>query len=224
MQQDTNPSPLPERTGIDALVDQARHGKLSRRKLMATLAASGVSASAMAVLATVIKQPAKAKKVTKPAPTQSENHNIQLHQQHLERQQAAPSVPPATSASSPVHAEVDAHVQRMLQDYHPEAIVEDPLAGTATVGHEAIAARKRAEAYSMQGLSITITNRFAVKDQVVAEWLAEGVHMADFLGYPASNQSFSIRGLTIVTRSAGKIVREVLYYDVDEAKRQLRLV
>jgi len=66
-----------------------------------------------------------------------------------------------------------------------------------------------------------VTNRVVHGNQVTAEWVAEGVHTGDLPGLPASGLSFSIRGVTVVIRHNGKIVRESLYYDVNELHRQL---
>ena len=43
----------------------------------------------------------------------------------------------------------------------------------------------------------------------------------DYPGLVASGRSFSIPGVTVVVRQNGKIVRESLYYDMNEVQRQL---
>ena len=45
----------------------------------------------------------------------------------------------------------------------------------------------------------------------------------DLYGMPASGRSFAIHGLTVVTRRDGKIIKETLYYDLAEVRRQLTL-
>src|SRR6266571_4532640 len=46
-------------------------------------------------------------------------------------------------------------------------------------------------------------------------------HVGDLPGLPASGRQFSLRGVTVVVREQGKIVREAIYYDVSELHRQL---
>jgi hypothetical protein len=52
--------------------------------------------------------------------------------------------------------------------------------------------------------------------------VATGRHTGDLPGLPASDRPFTLRGVTVVIRHDGKIVREALYYDVGELHRQLR--
>ncbi len=58
-------------------------------------------------------------------------------------------------------------------------------------------------------------------NQVTAEWVATGIHTGDLPGLPASGRPFTLHGVTVVVRQNGKIVREALYYNVDELSRQL---
>jgi len=213
-----------EKPSIDDLVKQTRRGFLSRRQLLGALGAAGLSVAAASLLAQAASRPEAKPPVITAQPTPQEQNNMDLHVQHLVRQQRVPGVSPTSTAppDQTLHAG-EVHIQNILKDYHPDAVVEDPLAGIAIVGHQAIAARKRAEMASMRGLQIAVTNRTAVGEQVVAEWTATGEHKGAFLGFPASNRQFMVRGLTVVTRRDGYIVRESLYYDIDDAKRQLTL-
>ena len=70
-------------------------------------------------------------------------------------------------------------------------------------------------------LQIQVTNRVAHGPQVVVEWVATGTHTSDFPGLTASGRAFSISGVTVVVRENGKIVREAIYYDMQEVRRQL---
>ena len=56
---------------------------------------------------------------------------------------------------------------------------------------------------------------------VTVEWVATGIHSGDLPGLPATNRPFTLRGVTVVIRENGKIVRESLYYDVTDLYRQL---
>lgn len=205
---------------VEDLVQQASSGKLSRRGFIAALSAMGASATAVATFVAVSRQmggnPASAA-----SQTPAEQRNVQLHNQHLSQRQTAPTPTPGPNSS--VSPQTEAYVDRLLSDYHPDAIVEDVLAGAPAIGHAAIRARKLDEALGMQGLHIEVVSRFAHGDQVVAEWVATGTHTGPFLGYPASGQTFNMRGMTVVTRRDGLIVKESLYYDLNEARRQLKI-
>ena len=58
-------------------------------------------------------------------------------------------------------------------------------------------------------------------NQSTVEWVALGSHTADYPGLAATGRTFSIPGVTAIVRQNGKIVRESLYYDMDEVRRQL---
>ena len=68
---------------------------------------------------------------------------------------------------------------------------------------------------------ITVVNRIAVGNQVTVEWIATGIHTGDLPGLPATGRSYTLRGVTVVIREGGKIVRESLYYDAADLYRQL---
>lgn len=220
-------SPVP--STIEELLSQVRLGRLSRRRFLTTLAAAGASATAVATLTAVLKQSSHTAAPTNAAGSSAtEQQNLQLHQQHIvhqsqraptPRSETAPGGPLAvTLASTP---QVEQMVQQLMQDYHEDAVVEDSLMETPIVGRAAIANRKRAEFLGISGAQIHITQRFALGDQVVAEWVVTGTHAGDLWGFPASGQAINIRGLTAVTRRDGKISKESLYYDAAEVRRQL---
>ncbi len=215
-------------SSIESVVEDASKGKISRRQLMTTLAALGVSAAAISTFVAVADAMKKRQPATNPQSSNTqatkEQQNLQSHQDHLSVRSSSPNPPPSATPMPPTNdIQVEQHVALMLKDYHTDAIVEDPITGTAIQGYEAIAHRKRSELFSMKGLQIQITKMYAVGDQVVAEWVASGVHAGNFLGFAASNRSFSIPGATVSTWRDGKIARESLYYDVAEARRQLGL-
>ena len=82
-------------------------------------------------------------------------------------------------------------------------------------------ARKCIGMAAIPDLQIQVTNRLAHGPQVIVEWTAAGTHTGNFPGLPASGRPFSIRGVTVVVRQQGKIVRESIYYDMQEVRRQL---
>ena len=71
-------------------------------------------------------------------------------------------------------------------------------------------ARKCIGMAAIPDLQIQVTNRLAHGPQVIVEWTAAGTHTGNFPGLPASGRPFSIRGVTVVVRQQGKIVRRQL--------------
>lgn len=180
---------------IHTMIEQLRNGGLSRREFIAGLTALGMTAAGAAtVVATVTRRPQKA--VT------AEAINFDLHEEHVARQLAG-----------------DAPM--MLDDYAPDATVDDPLFDEPFVGKEAIARRYMAEVASVPDRQLKILNRTMSGDQLIVEWEATGTHSGDFLGFGGTGRQYTLRGTTVVVRRAGKIVRESHFYDVDSLHRQV---
>ena len=74
---------------------------------------------------------------------------------------------------------------------------------------------------AIPGLKINVTKRIVHGNQLTVEWVASGTHAGNYPGLVASGRSFSIPGVTVVVRQNGKIVRESLYYDMNEVRQQL---
>jgi steroid delta-isomerase-like uncharacterized protein len=146
-----------------------------------------------------------------PAAARVAELNKRLHQDHIDMQVGA-----TRPASESVRAQ---RLQEILADYADHAVVEDPMFAEPIVGKSAIARRKLAEMNAMAAVSIEVTNRFAHGDQVVVEWVMRGRHEGDFFGYQPTGREINHRGVTVVTRQRGKIVRETLHYDLAELHR-----
>lgn len=206
---------------FEALIDGARQRKLSRRGFIAAVTAAGATAGGAGILFAATRP---AGHTSSPAGGGSSQQNIQLHESHIKRQADRPGVtpPPQGGPSGSLGGSPYAsHVQAIVDDYHPDAVVEDIMHSQPIVGHEAIYSRKHAELVAIGNPTIKVNNRFAYGDQVVAEWEVSGTHAGDYLGFTASNRQFTIHGITVVTRRDGKIVKESLYYDHEELARQL---
>ena len=187
---------------IPELVDDVRAGKLSRRQLIKRLTIMGISAAgAGAVAAVAVRQLTSHGGQVAPGDNNAQQQ-IQQHEQHIENQSTG-------------------DVQNLQNDYHENAIVEDSMYPHPFVGREAILNRKSAGFAAMPDMKITPTNRIVHGDQLTVEWVATGTHVSDYPGLPATGRTFSIPGVTVVVRRNGKIVRESLYYDMAEVKRQL---
>lgn len=192
---------MEEETTIPQMVEMVRAGKLPRRRLIKTLTAMGISAAGVsAVVAT-----AATKLPPKVNVTEDTNMHLQMHDQHLTAQ--------SQGNTSVLH-----------DDYAEHAVVEDSMYEVPVVGRAAIIARKTLGFAAITDAQITITNRIAIGNQVTVEWIATGIHTGDLPGLPASGRSYTLKGVTVVVREGGKIVREALYYDAADLYRQLRQV
>jgi len=195
MQEEENTKTIPQ------MVEDVRAGKMQRRRFIKALSALGISAAGVGALSAAASSPLAAH--TTPAGSSHQApHNLQLHDQHLAHQ-------------------TQGNTGALQNDYAEHAVVEDSMYSQHFVGIEAIMARKGVGMAAIPDLKINLTNRVAHGSQVVAEWVATGTHSGNFPGLPASGRPFSIRGVTVVVRHEGKIVREAIYYDMEEVRRQL---
>ena len=192
-----------QETTIPQMVEQMRSGKLSRRHFIIAATGLGITAVGAGVIATVAESSAFRAKATHVVNADEHvNHNINLHDQHMAKQASGDQ-------------------QGMINDYAPDALVEDSMYEGSFAGREAIMARKGQGIASIPDLKLQVLSRKGSGSQVMAEWVATGTHSGDFPGLPATGRQFSIRGVTVVIRKNGKIVRESLYYDMAEVRRQL---
>jgi steroid delta-isomerase-like uncharacterized protein len=189
-----------EQQSIPHMVDEVRAGRMSRRHLFQALTAMGISAAGVGAIAAAVASPSLA--ASSQEVHENTAHHMQLHDQHLAHQGSG-------------------NADALQNDYAENAIVEDSMHREAFVGRSAIMGRKNVLFAAASEGKITLTNRLANGNQVTAEWVATGVHTGDLPGMPASGRPFSLRGVTVVVRENSKIVRESLYYDVNELRRQL---
>ena len=193
---------MQEEYTIPEMVDEMRAGKMERRQFMKRLTLMGVSAAGVGA---IVAAAASRQFTTKPV-TQGNLHDavdhMQRHDQHLANQSQG-------------------NLDQLQNDYAEHAVVEDSMYTQPFVGREPIIARKSAGMAAIPGLKINVTNRVVHGNQLTVEWVASGSHTADYPGLAATGRSFSIPGVTVVVRQNGKIVRESLYYDMNEVKRQL---
>jgi steroid delta-isomerase-like uncharacterized protein len=188
---------------IPQMVEQMRTGKLSRRHFIVAATGLGITALGAGVIATVAESNAFRTKATHVVNADEHvSRNINLHDQHMANQ-------------------ANGDQQGMINDYAPDAVVEDSMYEGSFVGHEAIRSRKGQGMAAIPDLKFQVLSRKGSGSQVVAEWVATGTHSGNFPGLPATGRQFSIRGVTVVIRKNGKIVRESLYYDMAEVRRQL---
>ncbi len=191
-----------ETTTIPEMVDEVRTGRLPRRAFIKTLAAMGVSAVGITAISASAARPTVSRPAAPIHTSNNANDHIKLHDTHLAHQSQG-------------------NIDKLHHDYAHNAIVEDSMYAQPFVGRAAIMARKGVGMAAIPNLKITPTNRLVHGNQLTVEWVATGVHTGDFPGLPASGRSFSFSGVTVVVRHEGKIMRESIYYDMEDVRRQL---
>ena len=190
---------MQEEYTIPQMVDDVRTGKLSRRQFTKKLALIGVSAAGIgAIVAAASRLPATQQTIK----AQEEQKHLQLHDQHLAHQ-------------------TKGNTDGLRDDYAEHAVVEDSLYDEPFIGREAILARKDTGFAAVTDAHIAVTNRVVHGNQVTVEWVATGKHTGDLAGIPATHRPYVLHGVTVVVREHGKIVRESLYYDAEDFRRQL---
>jgi steroid delta-isomerase-like uncharacterized protein len=206
---------------IEELVQRFHHNEISRSRFVALMAALGVSTLGIEMLSAApeVKAAGLPPKTNTKANAAEQHKNKKLHHVHVQRQgKATKGSPVIASELDPQRAQ---YLQAILDDYADDAVVDDPMFEAPIVGKTAIAQRKLAEITSIGSATIDVTHRFAHGNQVVAEWVMRGTHQGDFLGFAPTGRQVEVRGMTIVTRSEGKITRESLFYDVAGVHQQL---
>ncbi len=188
---------------IPQMVDDVRAGRLPRTQLVQTLTMMGISAAGAQLIATATSRATS----TKPAPwvnvRDDEALQLRLHNRHLEDRN-------------------ERNIGALQNDYAEDAVVEDSMYSQSFVGRAAIEARMGTGMAALPDLRVEMTNRIAHGNQVTVEWIATGTYTGGFPNLPASGRSFSIPGVTVGVRQDDKIVREALYYDMEEVQHQLR--
>ena len=191
-----------EENTIPQMVEDVRAGKMARRQFMKRLTTMGITAAGIGAIVAASSSSAATASLQVHTVDHAAKH-IQLHDQHLTHQ--------SQGNASELH-----------HDYAEHAVVEDSMHAQPFVGRTAIMTRKNLILAAASDAAITVTNRIVHGNQVTAEWVATGRHTGELPGLPASGRPFTLRGVTVVIRHDGKIVREALYYDVSELHRQLR--
>jgi steroid delta-isomerase-like uncharacterized protein len=187
---------------IPEMVDEVRAGKMQRRQFMKRLTLMGISAAGVGAIAAAAASRQFATKSVPQGNLQDAVDHLQRHDEHLANQSQG-------------------NVDQLYNDYAEHAVVEDSMYPHPFVGRSAIMSRKSAGIAAIPHLKINVTNRIVHGNQLTVEWVASGTHSGDYPGIAATGRSFSIPGVTVVVRQNGKIVRESLYYDMQEVRRQL---
>jgi len=191
---------MQEEYTLPQMVDEVRAGRMPRRDFMKKLTTMGITT--VGISAIVASITSSSNSATSALADSHAAQHLQHHDNHLKHQ-----------ARGNLHG--------LNQDYAENAIVEDSMHPQPFIGRAAIMERKNIITSAASDAKITITNRMVTGHQVTAEWVATGIHTGDLPGLPASGRPFSIHGVTVVIRHEGKIVREALYYDVNQLYRQL---
>jgi predicted ester cyclase len=207
-------------TPIEELIGRYRERQIPRKRLVAALTAAGASAAAVAMLlnaaehATPPSQPLASAAYHRTTAAASTVDPAQAHARHVANQVAG--------TAAPTRAARAAAVAKIVNDYSPDAVVNDPLFGAPLVGAAAIAVHKTAEMAAISDASLNVLSRAVIGDQVFSTWEMTGVHDGPFYGYAPTGARIKTSGATIHTRGRdGKITSETLYYDAADVQRQL---
>jgi steroid delta-isomerase-like uncharacterized protein len=187
---------------IPEMVDELREGKMERRQFMKRLTIMGVSAAGVGAIVAAAAARQFATRPVAPGNSPGAQQHIQHHEEHLAHQSKG-------------------NLNHLQHDYAEHAVVEDSMHPHPFVGRAAIIARKSSGMAAIPGLKIDVTNRIVHGNQLTVEWVASGILSGDYPGLVGTGRAFSIPGVTVVVRHNGKIVRESLYYDMEEVQRQL---
>jgi steroid delta-isomerase-like uncharacterized protein len=191
---------MQENTLIPQMVDDVREGKMPRRRLVLALAALGISAAGISAIVAAASRPMTSRPSVVPTP--QEQQHLDHHDNHITRQSRA-------------------EINELYHDYAEHAVVEDSMHAAPVVGRTAIMARKSMGLAAVTDAQITVINRLVQGNQVTVEWVATGIHTGHLPDLPASHLPYVLHGVTVVVREEGKIVREALYYDAADFRRQL---
>jgi steroid delta-isomerase-like uncharacterized protein len=187
---------------IPQMVDEVRAGRMLRSQLVQTLTTMGISGAGATIIAAAASRSITALPTPRVNSGEDEVIQLRLHDQHLEDRN-------------------ERNMSALQDDYAEDAVVEDSMYPEPFVGRAAIAARIGSGMAALPNLRVEMTNRVVHGNQVTVEWVASGTYTGGFPHLPATGRSFSIAGVTVVVRHQGKIVRESLYYDMEEVQRQL---
>jgi steroid delta-isomerase-like uncharacterized protein len=187
---------------IPQMVDDVRAGRMPRTQLVQTLTMMGISPAGAQLIATATSRAVSIKPTPRVNVRDDEALQLRLHNRHLEDRN-------------------ERNIGALQSDYAEDAVVEDSMYPEPFVGRAAIEARMGTGMAALPDLRVEMTNRVVHGNQVTVEWIATGMYTGGFPDLPASGRSFSISGVTVVIRRKGKIVRESLYYDMEEVRHQL---
>ncbi|MGI8825780.1 MAG: ester cyclase [Chloroflexota bacterium] len=207
---------------IEELVQQVQRRELSRTRFMRLLGGLGASTAGIATLLASTGEASARVDIRDNGPDRPSTHlhHKRRHHSHVTRQGSATQSAPGTTDEAGQSFRQQ-KLRELMTDYADDAIVDDPLFAGPIVGKQAIAQRKALEMAAMTGVTIEIVHRFVHGKQLVAEWIVRGIHHGALLNFAPTGRSIEVRGMTVVTRENGKIVRESLFYDLGELHRQL---
>jgi SnoaL-like polyketide cyclase len=207
-------------TSIDELIGGYARERISRQRVLAALTAAGASAAAVGMLLNAVEQaaPPSVTIAAGAAHTQvleaSAVGHAQAHARHVADQVAGTKAPSRDGRA--------AAVAKMMGDYSPNAVVNDPLFGAPLVGAAAIAVHKTAEMAAISDVAFTVLSREVLSDQLFSTWEMSGVHDGPFYAYKPTGRRIHMSGATVQRRAGdGKLLSESLYYDAADMHRQL---
>lgn len=107
--------------------------------------------------------------------------------------------------------------------YLEDAVFEDIPFEAVARGHAEMKAFWRATWASMPDFTMKLVSTVADDRRGGAEWIMTATHSGDFLDYPATGKSFSLRAASIAEFSNGRIIHWADYWSLSTFKEQVGL-
>lgn len=114
-------------------------------------------------------------------------------------------------------------MERLLSLFTDDCIYDDVAFGIINHGKQEL--EDFANAIFAVFPDFRLENRSAVylNNQGVVEWTMSGTHAGDLPNLPATNKQFSIRGVSVIEMSLGKVKRCTDYWDLFTFQKQVGL-
>jgi steroid delta-isomerase-like uncharacterized protein len=114
------------------------------------------------------------------------------------------------------------NVEQMASLLTQDCLYEDVALGIILRGRSAFKNYSRQISEAIPDLEVRVTSCIISADGCGWEWHMSGTPVYDLLKIPATGNSFSIRGASITELGNGKILRNIIYYDLCGLLRQLQ--
>lgn len=122
-------------------------------------------------------------------------------------------------------AAMSAHdVDAFLSLFTDDCVYEDVPLGIVNKGKQEVGAFIRATFAAVPDFRMERTGLFVAGDRAACEWVMSGTQTGDFPGIPATNKSFSVRGVSIFELQDGKIKRQSDYWSLATLLQQVGLM
>lgn len=112
-------------------------------------------------------------------------------------------------------------IEDLLALFTDDVVYEDVPFGVVKRGHAEAKELFEGTWTSLPDFAMTLKSVVADEDRGAMEWVMSGTHLGDFLEYPASGKSFSLRAAAVMRFSNGRISHWTNYWSLSSFKKQL---